>query len=105
MANLNLPERAMRQQIASAIHAVVQIARLSDGTRKVITVSEVTGMEGELFRCRIFLSSNAPESTKAESERRLRATGIRPRFANDWLPAVAACAQHYLSLAWRSRAL
>src|SRR5271166_2340105 len=47
MANLNIPERAIRQQVASAIHAVVQIARLSDGTRKVITVSEVTGMEGD----------------------------------------------------------
>src|ERR1700720_2128493 len=49
MANLNLPERAMRQQIASAIHAIVQIARLSDGTRKVISISEVTGMEGEVI--------------------------------------------------------
>ena len=49
MANLNIPERAVRQQIASAIHAVVQIARLSDGTRKVIDISEVTGMEGEMI--------------------------------------------------------
>ncbi|MGB0045597.1 MAG: CpaF family protein, partial [Terriglobales bacterium] len=46
MANLNIPERAIRHQIASAVHAVVQVARLSDGSRKVITVSEVTGMEG-----------------------------------------------------------
>ena len=43
MANLNIPERAMRQQIATAIHAVVQIARMADGTRKVITISEITG--------------------------------------------------------------
>src|SRR5207247_9517450 len=48
MANLNIPERAIRQQIASAIHAVVQIARLAAGTRKVTTVSEITGMEGEV---------------------------------------------------------
>ena len=47
MANLNIPERAVRHQIASAVHAVVQIARLSDGTRKVITISEVTGMDEE----------------------------------------------------------
>ncbi len=47
MANLNIPERAIRQQVASAIHAVVQIARLSDGTRKVVSVSEITGMENE----------------------------------------------------------
>ena len=44
MANLSIPERAVRKQIASAVHAVVQIARLSDGTRKVITISEVMGM-------------------------------------------------------------
>src|SRR6516225_7860342 len=47
MANLNIPERAIRQQIASAIHVVVQVARLTDGTRKVVSISEITGMEGE----------------------------------------------------------
>src|SRR5436190_8737232 len=47
MANLNIPERAIRQQIASAIHVVVQIARLTDGSRKVISISEITGMEGD----------------------------------------------------------
>ena len=47
MANLNIPERAVRHQIASAIHAVIQVARLSDGTRKVTQISEVTGMEGD----------------------------------------------------------
>ncbi len=45
MASLNIPERAMRMQIASAIHGVVQIARMADGTRKVIGLSEVTGIE------------------------------------------------------------
>ncbi len=45
MANLNIPERAIRQQISNAVHAVVQVARLSDGSRKVITISEVTGMK------------------------------------------------------------
>src|ERR1700757_5532120 len=44
MANLNIPERAVRHQISSAVHAVIQIARLSDGTRKVVTISEITGM-------------------------------------------------------------
>src|SRR6201982_3886219 len=47
MANLNIPERAVRHQMASAVHAVIQIARLSDGTRKVITISEIAGMENE----------------------------------------------------------
>jgi pilus assembly protein CpaF len=49
MASLNIPERAMRHQIASAIHVVVQIARMADGTRKVIGISEVTGMEGDVI--------------------------------------------------------
>src|SRR5512140_1189696 len=44
MANLSIPERAVRRQIASAIHAVVQIARMSDGTRKIVSISEITGM-------------------------------------------------------------
>jgi pilus assembly protein CpaF len=83
MANLNLPERAMRQQIASAIHAIVQIARLSDGTRKVISVSEVTGMEGEVIAMQdifLFERTGIDESGKVRGV--FRATGIRPRFAD-----------------------
>src|SRR6202043_766606 len=49
MANVNLPDKAMRQQIASAIQIVVQQARMSDGTRKVTSVSEITGMEGDVI--------------------------------------------------------
>ncbi len=60
MANLNIPERAMRQQIAAAIHAVVQVSRLSDGTRKVITISEVTGMEGDVICMQDSLRFRAP---------------------------------------------
>ncbi|MCU1295223.1 MAG: type secretion system protein [Bryobacterales bacterium] len=45
MTNMNLPERTVRQQIASAIAIVVQVSRLSDGTRKVVNISEITGME------------------------------------------------------------
>lgn len=45
MSNLNLPERTVRQQIASAISIVVQVSRLSDGSRRVISISEITGME------------------------------------------------------------
>src|SRR3989441_7060678 len=48
MANLNLPERAVRQQIASAINLIIQVTRLSDGTRKVTAITEVTGMEGDV---------------------------------------------------------
>jgi pilus assembly protein CpaF len=82
MANLNLPERAMRQQIASAIHAVVQIARLTDGTRKVISISEVTGMEGDVLMMQeifVFERRAIDESGKVKGS--FRATGIRPKFA------------------------
>jgi len=90
MANLNLPERAMRQQIASAIHAVIQIARMTDGTRKVISISEVTGMEGELISMQeifVFERRAIDESGKVRGE--FRATGIRPRFADRL--AIAGC--------------
>src|ERR1700729_3930530 len=83
MANLNLPERAMRQQIASAIHAVVQIARLTDGTRKVISISEVTGMDGEIISLQdifVFDRTGIDENGKVKGV--FRATGIRPRFAD-----------------------
>ena len=49
MANLSLPDKAVRQQITSAIHVIVQVSRLSDGTRKVTTISEITGMEGDVI--------------------------------------------------------
>ena len=49
MANLNIPERAIRQQIASAVNLIVQVSRLSDGTRKVTGISEITGMEGDVI--------------------------------------------------------
>jgi pilus assembly protein CpaF len=49
MANLRLPEKAMRQQIAAAIDVVIQVSRLSDGTRKVTSISEIVGMEGEVI--------------------------------------------------------
>ena len=49
MANLNIPEKAIRQQIASAVNLVVQVSRMADGTRKVTAISEITGMEGEVI--------------------------------------------------------
>ncbi|HUB02079.1 MAG TPA: CpaF family protein [Terriglobales bacterium] len=82
MANLNIPERAIRQQVASAIHAVVQIARLSDGTRKVITVSELTGMEDDTITMQdtfIFDRTGIDETGKVRGS--FRATGAKPHFA------------------------
>jgi pilus assembly protein CpaF len=82
MANLNIPERAIRQQIANAVHAVVQVARLSDGSRKVITISEVTGMDGDSITLRdifAFDRSGIDESGKVRGV--FHSTGHPPQFA------------------------
>jgi pilus assembly protein CpaF len=82
MTNLNIPERAVRQQISSAIHAVIQIARLSDGTRKVITVSEITGLHDESINLQDIFSfdrSGIDENGKVRGV--FHATGTRPAFA------------------------
>jgi pilus assembly protein CpaF len=83
MANLNIPERAVRHQIASAIHAVVQVARLSDGTRKVISISEVTGIDGESIAMQdIFTFDRRGIDEGGKVRGAFRATGIRPLFAD-----------------------
>ena len=83
MANLNIPERAVRHQIASAVHAVVQIARLSDGTRKVITVTEVTGMDNDSIGMQDIFSFDRTGTDESGKVRGIfRATGVRPKFAD-----------------------
>ncbi len=82
MANLNIPERAIRHQIANAVHAVVQVARLSDGSRKLITVSEVTGMDGDMITLQdvfIFERTGVDESGKVRGV--FRSTGLPSYFA------------------------
>jgi len=90
MANLNIPERAVRQQVASAIHAVVQIARLSDGSRKVLTVSEITGMEGDSITMQdifVFERSGVDETGRVRGV--FHGTG-RPAYFTERL-ATAGC--------------
>ncbi|MFY9646760.1 MAG: CpaF family protein [Terriglobales bacterium] len=90
MANLNIPERAIRHQIANAVHAVVQVARLSDGSRKIITVSEVAGMEGDMIALRdvfVFERSGIDESGKVRGV--FHSMGHPPQFAERL--AVAGC--------------
>jgi pilus assembly protein CpaF len=80
MANLNLPERAIRQQIASAVNLIVQITRLSDGTRKISAISEITGMEGEVITLQdIFVFERTGLREDGKVCGRFRATGIRPK--------------------------
>ncbi len=81
MANLNLPDRAMRQQIAAAINVVVQVSRLSDGSRKVLQLSEIVGMEGDVITMQdIFTYERQGVDADGRVIGRYRATGIRPRF-------------------------
>jgi len=82
MANLNIPERAIRHQIASAVHAVVQVARLSDGTRKILTISEIVGMEAEIITMQdIFVFDRLGIDESGKVRGLFHATGIRPKFA------------------------
>jgi pilus assembly protein CpaF len=80
MGSMNLPERAMRQQIASAIQIVIQQSRMSDGTRKVTSVSEITGMEGDVITMQeIFCFEKLGVSQEGKVIGRFRATGVRPK--------------------------
>jgi len=82
MANLNIPERAIRQQIASAIHVVVQISRLTDGSRKVVSISEITGMEGDsIWMQDIFVFDRSAIDRDGKIHGVFRGTGARSRFA------------------------
>jgi pilus assembly protein CpaF len=83
MANLNIPEKAIRQQIASAVNVIVQISRLSDGTRKVTGVAELTGMEGEVITMQdIFLFERTGLGPDGRVRGRFKATGIRPKCSD-----------------------
>jgi pilus assembly protein CpaF len=80
MGATNLPERAMRQQISSAIQLVVQQTRLSDGSRKVTSISEITGMEGEVITMQeIFVFEKVGVTQDGKVIGRFRATGVRPK--------------------------
>lgn len=82
MAGLDLPDRAIKEQMASAIDLVVQLVRFSDGTRKVVKLSEVTGMEGNTIVMQdviVFQQKGIDREGNVIGE--FRATGVRPRFA------------------------
>lgn len=82
MTGMRLSDRAMRQQIASAINLVVQAARLSDGSRRITSISEITGMEGETITMQeIFQFERTGIGADGRLLGRFRPTGVRPRFA------------------------
>ena len=82
MGSLNIPDSALRRQIASAIDVVVQVSRLSDGTRKVISLAEITGMEGDIVSMQdIFVFRKRGIRDNGEVMGEFVPTGIRPKFA------------------------
>ncbi len=82
MGNVSLPEKAIRQQISSAIQLVVQQTRLADGSRKVTSISEITGMEGDVITMQeIFTFEKMGMTQDGKVIGRFRATGVRPKVA------------------------
>jgi len=81
MSGVDIPPRSARAQIASALNIVIQVARLSDGRRKLVGLAELTGMEGEIITMQdIFRFRQTGVSGEGLVQGRFEATGIRPRF-------------------------
>ncbi len=83
MANLNIPDRAVRQQVASAVNLVIQVTRLTDGSRRVTSISEITGMEQDVIAMQEifhFHQSGINEAGKVMGA--FKATGVRPKCAD-----------------------
>ena len=81
MATSGLPLKAIRQQISSAVSIVIQVARMSDGRRKIVSVQEVTGMEGETITMQeIFTFRQTGITADGAVLGHFKATGVRPRF-------------------------
>jgi len=82
MANLNLPEKAVRKQIASAVTLVLQVSRFADGTRRLTHISEITGMEDDVVSMQdVFVFEKRGVSPEGRTLGSFTATGIRPKFA------------------------
>jgi pilus assembly protein CpaF len=84
MSGLDVPARSARAQISSAIHVVVQVGRMSDGRRRVTSLAEITGMEGEVITMQeVFRYRQTGIGPNGEVLGHFEATGIRPRFADE----------------------
>jgi pilus assembly protein CpaF len=82
MANLNIAEKAIRKQIVSALSLVLQVARFSDGTRRLTHITEVTGMESDVISLQdLFVFERHGVSADGRTVGVFAATGIRPKFA------------------------
>jgi pilus assembly protein CpaF len=82
MNGMRLSDRAMRQQISSAVNVVIQVSRLTDGTRRVTSISEITGMEGDTTAMQeIFKFEQTGVDSTGKVMGHFRSSGVRPRFA------------------------
>lgn len=84
MAGMELPAKAIREQIASAVNLIVQVARLSDGSRKIVSISEITGMEGDVVTMQdlfVFKQTGLDENNKIKGV--FTSTGIVPSFIDE----------------------
>jgi pilus assembly protein CpaF len=83
MAGTNLPNRAMREQITSALDVIIQAQRLSDGTRRIVSVTEVTGMEGEIVTTQeVYRFKRRGITPEGRIIGQFEATGVRPLFTD-----------------------
>lgn len=83
MAGARTPERYIRQHIASAIELIVQLKRFSDGTRKIVNIAEITGMEGETISMQdLFVFERMAGKAETETDGKFHATGLRPILAD-----------------------
>ena len=80
MAGMDLPMRAIREQIASAINLIIHEERMRDGTRKVVSITEVQGMEGDVIVMQDIFTFEQTSFEGGKVIGRLRPTGIRPKF-------------------------
>jgi pilus assembly protein CpaF len=80
---MELPQRAIREQIASAIHLVVHLERLRDGTRKITHITEIQGMEGDVITMTDLFVFDQTGIEEGKVIGRLRPTGLRPKFMDE----------------------
>ena len=86
MTGIDLPLGAIRSQIASGLHFVIQLARLSDGKRRVVSISEITGLEGDVISMQdIFIFRKTGKSESGEILGKFIPTGMRPRCADEMI--------------------
>jgi pilus assembly protein CpaF len=85
MAGMDLPVRAIREQVASAVDLIIQVSRLKDGSRKITHITEVAGMEGEVVTLQDLFVFDFRAGTDAGGKYKgtLQPTGLRPRFLED----------------------